>query len=253
VTRLCAAAVGLCVLWGSGCAKPYVRGYEWQGEGVALRDLADRAARVRSVRAACGLTLTDGRGEAVNLDGALVVRVDEQDRVWLRLRAWKLGHAVLDLTVRPDGVWLVDGRGSAGQASSDPGQAGLAGVKPEQLAQAWRLFMGGFFSDPDVHAARGQKFIVTKKLEEGGTVACLVDPATLTPSLYVVRDEAGRERQRLVLEQYREVGPEAIAFPMRVTADGPGGRVEARLEDVELNEVLEESVFTPPTRAVKQP
>jgi hypothetical protein len=235
------------VVWGvAGCSKPWVRPYAWTDERAALAELSARAEKVKSVRAACGLTLTDANGESVNFDGAINVRVDERG-VWLRLRAWKLSHTAFDMTVRPDGVWVYTPESAAERRAA----SGMGEVDAGQVARAWSLFMGGFFEGAEVADRAGDALVVSKNVD-GAVVECTVDRLTLTAREYVIRDDAGVVRQRLELWQYRERGPEGVPFPMRVRASGEGGSVEVRLEDVELNPLLEESVFTPARRAVKQ-
>ncbi len=230
----------------AGCSRPWVRPYTWTDERAAVAELAARAEKVKGVRAACGLTLTDARGESVTFDGAINVRVDERG-VWLRLRAWKLSHTAFDMTVRPDGVWVYTPESAAERRAA----SGMGEVDAGQVARAWSLFMGGFFEGAEVVDGGGAEFVVRKNVDRA-VVECTVDRLTLAAREYVIRDEAGAVRQRLELWQYRERGPEGIPWPMRVRASGETGSVEVRLEDVELNPLLEESVFTPPRRAVKQ-
>jgi hypothetical protein len=232
------------VLMLAGCAKPWVRPYVWTDERAALAELAARAERIKAVRAACGLTMTDAAGESVTFDGAVNVRVDDEG-VWMRLRAWKLSQAAFDLTVRPDGVWI---------AAPERAEGDMGEVDASQIGAAWSLFMGGFFSSPDAEVVDdgGPTFIVRRAMEKGVRVECTVERATLTPTSYVVLDREGVERQRLTLWMYRELGPGGEPWPMRVRASGPQGSLEVRLEDVELNPMLDQSVFTPPRRAVKR-
>jgi hypothetical protein len=239
----------------TGCSKPYVRAYEWRDERAAVETLAGRTESVRSVRAACALTMTDARGEAVNFDGAIVVRRRE-DGLWLRLRTWKVGQAVFDATVRPDGVWLMvsDQAARRMEDGNGAGTTGAKGIDPALIARGWSLFMGGFFTDPGARVIdTGRRTFEVERAGESGTViTAVVDRATLTVSEYRIADDKGEVRQTLTLSQYRELGPEATPFPTIIRAAGPEGTVEVRMQDVELNGVIEDAAFVPPRRAVKQ-
>ena len=230
-----------------GCSKPWVRPYEWKDQGAALQTLAARAESVKSVQAVCGLTLSSPGGDSVNFDGAIVVQIDEQKKVWLRLRTWKFSQAVFDITVRPDGVWLL----ASDEAMKRQSQ-GAAALRPEEMAAAWKFLLGSFFSEPgaEVVDTGGPEFVV-RRAEGRVQYAAVVDRATLTVREYTITAD-GSTLQTLSLSNYRELGPDATPWPMRIVATGPQGVIEVRLDDVELNASLEESVFTPPRRAVKQ-
>jgi hypothetical protein len=243
VAALAAAAISL-----SACSKPYVRTVPWSSESDALETLARRADSIKSIRAACTLTLIDPQGESVNFDGALVVRL-EPDHAWLRLRTWKLGHAVFDATVRPDGVWIMTSEEAAKRTAS--ASQGLQSARPDHIAAAIGLLAGDFFRTPGLKIYNKQEFAVTRTTDEGSVVA-FIDRDPLTVYQYSIRDNANTVRQTLHLDTYRELPPDATPFPLRIKAVGPEGSVELRLEDVELNGLIEDAAFTPPRRAVKQ-
>jgi hypothetical protein len=69
----------------------------------ALRIVRERSATVRTLAATGTITLSRPNGESVRLDLAMVSRKPDD----LRLRAWKLGRAVFDLTLTRDGAWLL--------------------------------------------------------------------------------------------------------------------------------------------------
>ena len=70
---------------------------------AALRVLAERAQSVRSVSAQAALTLTRADGQSVQLDGAVAMAPPGR----VRLRAWKFNQAVFDLTLTPEGLWVL--------------------------------------------------------------------------------------------------------------------------------------------------
>ena len=74
-------------------------------DATALRVLDERARSVGTASAACDLALTRADGQSVRLDGAVAMAPPDR----LRLRAWKFGQAVFDLTMTPEGLWVVAG------------------------------------------------------------------------------------------------------------------------------------------------
>ncbi|MFA6047029.1 MAG: hypothetical protein WC718_18760, partial [Phycisphaerales bacterium] len=93
-----------------GCASS-LPVYPPMSDADALAKIADRQAMVKSLSAECDLDLTDAQGQRISLDGVLVAEPPGR----LRLRAWKFGQAVFDLT-------LVDGKGWV--MTPDDGAAG---------------------------------------------------------------------------------------------------------------------------------
>ena len=87
--------------------------------------------------AECTITLTRPDGETVKLDGAIVTR----NPGWVRLRAWKLGRAVFDLTLQPAGLWVM--------TLDDPKRSEQmlpAKVSAAEFVKQWSYFNGGCLS-----------------------------------------------------------------------------------------------------------
>jgi outer membrane lipoprotein-sorting protein len=209
---------------------------------AALRILDQRARAVKSLSARSLLTLTRPDGQTVRLDGAVVMAPPDR----LRLRAWKFNQAIFDLTLTPDGLWVV--------APDDPSRREKvlpASLSAAQLGREWALLSGSFFGDPGLTARDvGDKLAVSKSLEDGRTVVCDVDRKTLTPRRYRMFDPAGRVRFTLTLGEYGVFN--GIAWPTRLDARSDEGRINVRLSDVELNGDLAPNAFKPPRRAEKQ-
>jgi len=210
---------------------------------TSLQTLAQRARLVRTLSGEGLITLTKPTGESVRLDAAIVMRPPNEARV----RAWKFGRAMIDLTVTTPGVWAV--------TPDDPErkeQLKSAGMNAGKLAKTWSVLSGGFFSDSNLSAeVRGSKLIVRRQITAEPTVVCVVDRATLTPRKYILLDDVGKERFSLTLSRYRQFGE--IAWPMRLIALSEGGTVEVELREVEINPELAENAFVPPRRAEKLP
>jgi len=210
---------------------------------TALRLLDERARAVKSLSARSALTLTRPDGQAVRLDGAVVMAPPDR----LRLRAWKFNQAVFDLTLTPDGLWVV--------APDDPSRRQKvlpASLSAAQLGREWALLSGSFFGETGL-AVRDERgsLAVSRKLDDGRTVVCDVDRRTLTPRRYRMFDPAGRARFTLALSDYGVFN--GIAWPTRLDARSDEGRIGVKLSDVELNGELAPNAFRPPRRAEKQP
>lgn len=235
-------AILLALLAAGGCARRAASPlptYEGLDDVAALRVLAGRAEAVKTLAAGCDLTLTKPDGQTVRLDGAIAMEPPGK----LRLRAWKFGQAVFDLTLTPDGLWVM--------APQDPGRREKvlpASLSAAQFGREWAMLNGRFFLQQDLSTStEGRWLIVRRTLEDGRTVVCRVARATLTPRDYAMRDPQGRLRFRFALRDYRLV--DDTPWPMKLAARSGDGRIDIRLKDVELNQELAPSAFKPPRRA----
>jgi hypothetical protein len=210
---------------------------------TALRVLDERARAVKTLSSQCGLTLARPDGQTVELVGAVAMAPPDR----LRLRAWKLGQAIFDLTLTPDGLWVMTPDDPSSKQKVLP-----ASVSAAQLRREWELLSGSFFGDAGLKVRdEGSRLAVTKTLEGGRSVVCDVDRRTLTPRRYRLLDPAGRTRFILTLGGYDLFN--GIAWPTRLKATSDEGRIGVRLKDVELNGELPPGAFVPPRRAEKQP
>lgn len=239
-TGLLLGVLGGCARRGGGEAVPR---YPAMSGGEAVRVLAVRARDVRTVSAEGLLTMTRPDGESVRLDAVMVMEPPGK----VRVRAWKFGQAVFDLTLNEDGLYLV--------TMDDPSRAAQlkrAGVSAGQLARAWGLLSGGFFDSPKLVVTEEGRVLRVRGESDGRVVVCEVDRATLTPRRYVMLDDQGRERFTLTLDRYRtEDG--GVAWPGRLTARSESGQVVVEYRDVELNGELAPGAFVPPKRAERLP
>lgn len=250
-------AAVMCVLAMSACGTTPLPTYPAMSDAEALAVIAERLDAVKRVTATADIVLTDARGESVSLDGAFVAEMPDR----ARLRAWKFGTAVLDLTITPDGVWaIVPEREGGGEVS----QLSAMGV-----ARSLEMATGAFFRT--AHAIEGAStadvLVVQGRAMGVDAVQCEIDRATLTPRRYTIVAETGDSPQEmmLTLDRYDMVkdqdavslmselrGP-AVAWARRVTFSGPKGEIVLRFGDVELNGDVEPSSFAAPRRAVRLP
>ena len=212
-------------------------------DSEALRVLADRAASVKTLSAPADLTLTRPGGDSVRLDAAIVMAPPDR----LRLRAWKFGQAVFDLTLTEEGRWVM--------TPEDPGRREKmlpASVSAAQFAREWALLNGQFFTAPDLSVrSENNRLLVRRQLDDGRTITCTVDRPTLTPRTYVMRDGAGRARFTLALSDYQVINE--IPWPLRLDARSGDGKISVRMKEVDLNGDLSPTAFRPPRRAEKRP
>ena len=243
------AALLLLALLASGCAggrgpdAGLLPKFANVDHATALRVLSERAEAVRTLSARCDLTLARADGQTVRLDGAIAMAPPER----LRLRAWKFGQAVFDLTLTPDGLWVVAGDDPSRREKVLP-----ASVSAAQLGREWAMLSGSFFREHDLDVRDdGRRLVVSRRLADGRTMECDVERATLTPRRYRMLDPAGRTRFILALSDYGMFN--GVPWPTRLLATSDDGRISVRLSDVELNGELAPAAFTPPRRAEKLP
>jgi len=215
--------------------------YPGLDDAAALGVLAERAASVKTLSAQCDLTLTRADGQSVQLDGAIAMAPPDR----LRLRAWKFGQAVFDLTLTPEGMWVM--------APDDPNRREKvlpASLSAAQFGREWAMLNGGFFLQSDLTTSGDAKWLdVRRRVEDGRTILCRVDRATLTPRHYEMRDTEGVIRLRLALTNYQLVN--GTPWPMKLNARNGDGRIDIRLKEAGLNQDLPPNAFKPPRRAEK--
>jgi hypothetical protein len=229
----------------AGCHHPtyqeHLPTYPRTDDVTTLAQLATQGKRIQTMSGSGTLELTQPKGQSVRLDMAVVLQPPQRARI----RAWKFGTAVFDLTVLPDGVWLESSK------SSPQGQPGV-GATAAPVAKAWSLLGGSFFSSPNlVTWDNGQWFMARSGSVDGPTIVCRVDRDTLTPREYQIIDEFGRPRFTLTLDHYEDFS--GILWPRRIVATSDAGTVSVDLNDVELNGELQPLAFKPPRSAEKLP
>ena len=198
---------------------------------------------VHDMSAQGNLDLTGPNGDRVQMDVAMALRPPNEARV----RAYKFGQAVFDLTVTPSGVWLLTtGPGATADRTSK------LQVSAEQLAHMLGLLSGALFEEPGlVLHDDGDGLIVRRERSGEATVLCTVDRKTRTVRQYQLLDD--RHAVRLMLTQSEFVEHDGIPWPQRILAVSDRGRIEIQLRDVDLNAGLPPNAFVPPRRATRLP
>lgn len=231
------------VVYLSGCAQEHLPIYAPADEVTSLHILAQRTGRVHTVSGSGVLEMTQPDGQSIRLDFAVALRPPNK----ARLRAWKFGQAIFDLTLTPEGVWLESSRD---EAHKD--RATAAGITAAQVAKMWSLLSGGFFEDPNLTAHNGDGQLIVRRVRSGEpTVICQVNRNTLTPRRYEMLDEHGTVRFSLTLDHYKDF--DSVVWPMHMAATSEQGKIVVDMNDVDLNSELPAMAFQPPRRAEKLP
>ncbi|MBC7772600.1 MAG: hypothetical protein H7210_08920 [Pyrinomonadaceae bacterium] len=233
---------GLLLISLSGCASELPT-YPPMADADALGLIAARMDSVRSISASADLSLTSVEGETVSLDGAFAARPPKR----ARLRAWKFGSPVLDLTIVPEGAWVY-AVARDGSASTEMTKLPAAGV-----SQSIELLSGAYFSGarPVASESTSTTLVVAGPALGREDVRCEIDRATLTPRRFVLAPPGDGKDMEIVLDRYALFGD--IVWAGRMQFRGPGGTIMIRFADLELNGEIAENAFVPPGRATRLP
>jgi hypothetical protein len=207
-----------------------------------FEQLRTRSAGVQTVSGEGSLRMTRPDGQSIGLDAAVVLRPPEQARV----RAWKFGRAVFDLTASPEGVYVV-----APKESSQREQILSAGSRAATMIRDWLKLTTGAF-DANELQERGNELVATRAEADGGRLVCVIDRRTITARSFKLVDANGRERFSLKLDRYAESN--GRVWPRRIEAKSEeGGELRFELREVEINGELPAGAFRPPPRAQRLP
>ncbi|MBC7835823.1 MAG: hypothetical protein H7Y88_12105 [Phycisphaerales bacterium] len=224
-----------------GCASD-LPVYPAMSDAEALATIADRQGLVRSISAECDLDLTDAQGQRVRLEGVLVAEPPGK----MRLRAWKLGHAVFDLTLADGKAWVI-------VPSEGPGADRLdtAKIPAWRVSEAIDLLGPAYFrtarrsgGDKRTLLARGPAF-------GQDDVVCEIERLTLTPRRFIVGSDRTSLASELLLDDYTLVGN--LVWPMHIRLRGASGEMLIRIHELELNGDVPAGAFIPPSRAKALP
>jgi hypothetical protein len=199
-----------------------------------------QAHEFRTIRAEGEVTLTSVDGQSVTCDAVLLA----SDRRHVRLRAWKLGHAVIDFTLTAEGLWVLTGDEARRADQPAPDAKGFA--------SAWSLARGEFFDGPQSRTVSSdERTLVLERTLDAAPVRCTIDRRTLTVRRYDVLDASGNATAIVELSGYRLFGDRP--WPTRIAATHDRASFVVRLDDVEFDSELPDSAFVPPARAERVP
>ena len=233
----------LCI--GAGCAQrpENLPSYPWKDDQAALRTMAERASKLKTLNCSCILSLTRSDGQSIRLDGAIAMSIPDKR---VRLRAWKFNQAVFDLTLTPEGTWI--------EMPADPdrrAQVLPASVSAEQLARAISLFGPDVLNDPKLQVldTGGDEFRFRRPADNGQMFVGRVQRSTLVIRQYQLLGPSGNTRFTLDLKHYSNF--DGVVFPTELVALNDGSRIEVSLQQVVVNQPLPTKAFIPPRRAEK--
>ena len=236
-------ACALCLLTFTGCRTPAALitlpavAYTTPDQAIDL--LTARRDAVRTVQAQADLILTPARGQPQSLSAQLVH--DAPDRV--RMRASKLNHNVMDLTVTDEAAWIAVSSRVTDEAPD--AEAGLA-----RLAEALPFLVRG----PDYRRANaaGKPSGGQLTLIWNDNLSARLDAATLTPLRFTLTDPQKPHDAPVVIEPVYTLY-NGTAWLRSAVATGGFGRIALTFFDVELNAKLNPRAFKPPRRATRHP
>ena len=210
---------------------------------ASLQIIRDRWSQRESISGSGAITLDDAKaGGAARLDAAFVFAPPDRARV----RAWKFGQAVLDLTVTGEATWLYVPRGGGDDRAA---QLRAASADAGRAVRDWLGLLFGELDAPGASVtASASKLLVTRPARDGALrLVCTIDRATLTPRRYELIDPlTGQRRFDLTLAQYRQAGP--TVWPMQIVATSESGRIIVEMRDVRIDDAPPDA-FRPPARA----
>ncbi len=212
--------------------------YAVGGEAEALLIIHERERTIQTFNARADIRLTDSSGKSVVLDGAIVLERPGN----LRLRLWKLGQAVLDLTANGDDAWVWIARDEASDARQltrsmllNWTQILLDSANPAYVRQS--ALDGEFLR---THVARGESTLVCQYRRDVLALSSVTLPDGQTPQTHIS------------FSDYRVVDKNVWPMHLNISPTGNNsGQVDIYFKDTEINGELSPAAFKPPARAEK--
>jgi outer membrane lipoprotein-sorting protein len=235
--------IAMVALINIGCRTEQIPNYPQMDETSSLRILAERTQQIRTISAQGTLTLTGSDNQTVRLDVAIASQPPQR----MRLRAWKFGQGIFDLTLTPEGIFIV-----TPDNDSRKQQIKSAGISAGDFMRTWSMLSGGLFEAPHLEVEFTiDKLRIIRTMAGEPTIICIVDRATLTPRRYELVDNHGKRRFSLMLDQYTSINN--LVWPRRLVATSEKGTINIELREIELNGDLPAEAFVPPRRAERLP
>ncbi len=210
----------------------------WVNLQYGINAINERAQSLHTVLAVGDIILTKADGKSsVNLEAALLM----EDADYLRLRAWKAGQPVMDITYTPESVWV--------WTSQHAPELTFTRAALTQLAATLR---GSVPANAEQLQENEHWVTASATLPDSQTpVQFRIHKSTLTLTQYTYFDKQRNKRQTLVMDQYDLINHQP--WPRRIRAEGELGFMLINLRDVEINVPLPPAAFVPMERAVRQP
>jgi hypothetical protein len=217
----------LLFLLATGCAAPQIPTYPAMSLEEARPILLQQVPRQMTIQGQ--LTLSQPK-QRITLDAAMVIRQPDE----LRLRAWKFGQAVFDLTVRPDGVYAFSGRREV-----DPGDL----KRMSASISSWIQLLAPVPTEATPSAESQTQWFFERTIA-GARVVSIVDRRTLVVTRHEMYEGTER-RAQIDLSRYTMRGE--IPWPGEILVREGDRRI--RLTTSSLRATVTPRAFEPPRRA----
>ena len=200
-------------------------------DAQVLAAVRSRDAKISTFSNAGTVLLTRADGKHVAMDAVLVGARPGL----LRLRSYKMGSAVFDLTLLPDATWMWQSRRAGREPLDLP-------TFDANAVPIWRMLIGSL---PE---AEGRVLISSngrldwEAATGAGRIIVTIDRATATVQQYRFIAGDGSEHH-IQLGEYFLV--DDIAWPGRIAIASDRGRIEIKVSDAEVNPQLPDGAFTP--------
>jgi hypothetical protein len=227
----------------AGCAHQTVPGpYAALTISDAIAQLRQQTDSVHTISAQGTIALNKPSGDSIRLDSAMVARIPGQ----LHLRAWKLNRTVFDLTLTPDGLWMLTPQDARLRQRMQNGKFGTI-----QFARAWDMLSHDFFFSTNLNAKLEGDTLILSRKDQAGKVICYVERSTLNPKEFALYDPSGKKQFDMRLSDYAE--HDGVIYPSRLNAGSRFGELDVHLRDIRINQPLSSQAFVPSPRAEKMP
>lgn len=220
-------AIPILLLTIVGCAKPPIPSYPTMSYEDARPILRGHMPETLTLQGQ--LTLSEPK-QSIQLDTAMVIRQPSE----MRLRAWKFGQAVFDLTVRPDGVYAYSGRKE---------------VDPESLKRiagsiaSWLQLLAPLPADAVPLETTQDEWVFERQIAEA-RVLTHVDRQTLVVTRHEMFEGPVR-RASIDLSKYTLRG--SVPWPGQIVVSE--GKRQIKLNTSSLRTDVAPKAFEPPRRA----
>lgn len=225
----------------AGCAAEKIPIYPLMSGPQTLELLRTRSQAIKTISGQGTLRLTRPDGQSINFD--LAIAIQPTDRA--RIRTWKFGQAIFDLTLTPDGLFVIAPKDSAHRDQINAASSGAAA-----MIRRWMQLISGLFGQNEIQE-HGNELIVKQNESDGATIICTLDRRTITARSYRLLDKNGIEQFSLTLDHYVESNGQI--WPRRIDANSETGKLRIDLRDIEVNDDIPTAAFEPPKRAEKLP
>ncbi len=219
-----------------GCARLSIPIYPKMRPAESLAIASQNYQQIQSVQAKGTITLSDTKKESVRLDGVLILQRPDK----LRLRAWKLGQVVFDLTINDIAAYQYIPRNEAKSAITTS----------HKLLSHWqRSLLGNLQPDPETVTESNDQILFRNVQQDHEEWT--IDRKTLTVSQIQIEDENGERKFELQFRDYQAFNTHV--WPTLIRAIRESGVIEIKLSEIEINGQLPENAFVPPARAERLP